>query len=71
MIISKRKFEERIREAVDKEMQRKLLADEQREIRREIYGEFDRVRMHMNQLERRIEEVEGRKTIAAMKAVNE
>lgn len=61
MIISKRKYEERIKEAVAKEMQERMLQEECREIRREFYGEFERMRVHMNQLERRIEELKGRK----------
>ena len=58
MIISKRKYEERIREAVEKEMHNHVMREEQREIRREVYGELDRIRMHMSTLEARIEKME-------------
>lgn len=69
MIISKRKYEERIKAAVDKEMQQHMLQNEHREIRREIYGEFDRMQMRLNCLERRIEELEGCRKSAVMAKV--
>ena len=71
MIISKRKYEERIKAAVDKEMQQHMLRNEHREIRREIYGEFERMQTRMNLLERRIEELEGRKKKVYGPVVNE
>lgn len=61
MIISKRKYEERIRAAVDKEMQQHMLQNQHREIRREVYGEFERMQARMNLLERQIEELKYRK----------
>ena len=69
MIISKRKYEERIRDAVDKAMQARTVAEEQRELRRELYGELERMRMHMNRLEARIDTLtECGRTATAMEA---
>lgn len=61
MIISKCKYEERIKAAVEKEMQQHMLQNQHREIRREIYGEFERMQARMNLLERRNEELDFRK----------
>ena len=58
MIISRKKFDKAIREAIENENRVRAHAEEQRELRREVYYEMERIRDRINKLECRIVDLE-------------
>lgn len=58
MIISRKKFDKAIREAIENENRVRTQAEEQRELRREVYHEMERLQVRINRLECRMVELE-------------